>query len=269
MSLTTLTSTTPALQSRASDEELVGTVRGLRCSVAICMVTGLPTSLAESASPMRKEECFIAPGAARGNVFNRPRNLLRGYRDIQATEHARKPRMKSRICYACTSFDHQDLPRRRFFALTISAVLAAAAAPSPSQATPRRTIFDEERELNEKAKKAAEEAQLGALRSAFEAVQKASEQLGDLQSFVEEENWDGVRQFTRLFNNSVEREGIEAIAKKLPNKDDRKAAVAVGKNLTSTLILIDRCAQQKDKTNGLLHVDEARAIVSSFQSFKP
>ncbi|CDF38995.1 unnamed protein product [Chondrus crispus] len=145
----------------------------------------------------------------------------------------------------------------------------ALISPSPVRAVPPRTIFDEEREMNERAKKEFENARNDALRAGFEAVHKAREQLDDLQALIEDENWGGVRQFTRLFNNSVEREGMEAIASKLPEKSDRMAALEVARGMTSSLIQIDRCALQKDRTKAILGVDEVRKAISRFESFKP
>lgn len=142
-------------------------------------------------------------------------------------------------------------------------------ASSLAQGIPRRTLFDEERELNEKARNVKAEERLAAIRTAFDAVEKAAKQLDDLQSLVEEGDWGGVRQFVRLFNNSVEREGMEELSSKLTEKADRKAALAVSRELTNKLKSIDRCAQQKDTSNALLLVDEARGILAGFQSFKP
>lgn len=221
-------------------------------------------------TPMREEKCFISPFIYHGHAFEDSAMPSRCQTLSRATCPARKSCPISRKCYACTGRDNQGISRRAFAVLTVASVVALSQSSSSlAQGSPRRTIFDEERELNEKARKEAEEGRIGALRAAFDAVQKASEQLGDLQSFVEEENWDRVRQFTRLFNNSVEREGMEAIAKKLGSKTDRKAALAVGKELTDALIQVDRCAREKDRDHALVHVQEARDIISKFQSFKP
>lgn len=219
---------------------------------------------------MREEKCFVPTLIYRGNVFETSAMPSRCQRLKHAMCPAREPSPISRKCYARTGHDNQEVSRREFVVLTIaSVVVVTQSSSSLAQVSPRRTIFDEERELNEKAQREAEEARIGALRATFDAVQKASVQLDDLQSFVEEENWDRVRQFTRLFNNSVEREGMEAVAKKLASKTDRKAALAMAKELTDALIQIDRCAREKDREHALVHVQEARDVISSFQSFKP
>lgn len=201
--------------------------------------------------------------------------LLLGQRKVSVCGHqtrleARPARARSDIRLSCIQPSHDVTSRRLFLTRVISSIfLTSTLVPREVNAVPSRTILDEERELSEKVKKEEEVTRKEALRAAFDAVQKARGQLDDLQVLIEEENWGGVRQFTRLFNDSVEREGMESIASKLTEKPNRKAAFDVARSLTSTLIQIDRCAMRKDKAEAMRCLDEAREKVSRFDSFKP
>lgn len=110
---------------------------------------------------------------------------------------------------------------------------------------------------------------MGALRAGFDAVEKASAQLDDLQKLIEEEDWNSVRQFSRLYNNSVEREGMEVVARKLQDKITRKEALAVCRQVTESLKSVDGFAGKRNKDNALASLQKARDTVASFQKFKP
>lgn len=160
-----------------------------------------------------------------------------------------------------------SIPRRVFLFTLASS--AGFPSHSTAQSPPRRTIFDEEKELNEKIQNEAEEARLSALRAGFEAVEKAAVQLDDLEQYASEQDWDGVRRFSRYFNNAVEREGMEPLANKLRDKQQRKAALNVSKQVTEALKLVDAAARMRDRDAALIHVQEARDIISKFQQYKP
>lgn len=177
-------------------------------------------------------------------------------------------RSEPKITYSVSC--RHSLSRRYALIVAFGTGLSALTPASRSRAqTPMRTVFDEERELNEKARKEAEETRLAALRAGFDAVQKAIAQLDDLQSLIEEGDWDGVRQFSRLFNDAVEREGMEAVARKLRKKEGRKDALAVSKQVTKALIELDRCAREKNRDDALVYLQQARNNVLKFDSFKP
>lgn len=135
--------------------------------------------------------------------------------------------------------------------------------------TPTRTIFDEERELFEKRQTEAAEARVSALRAAFEAVEKSEAQLDDVPKFVSDKDWNGVRKFSRLFNNSVEREGMEGIAKKLDLKEVRKDALALCKQVSKELQQLDRLAGREEGDAVLKQAEHVKELVASFQRFKP
>lgn len=134
---------------------------------------------------------------------------------------------------------------------------------------PTRTLFDEERELYEKRRKEAEEGRREAVRAAFDAVVKASEQLDDVSRFVDEGDWKGVRRFSRLFNNSVVREGMEEIARKLADKGDREQALALCSAAKGRLVQIDRLAGDEDGGRIAEQVQQLRTVIGSFERLRP
>ncbi|PXF45920.1 hypothetical protein BWQ96_04355 [Gracilariopsis chorda] len=162
--------------------------------------------------------------------------------------------------------------RRRFLLLSTMTVATSTLQACGCRAqgnAPTRTIFDEERELYEERKKEAEEAQREALRAAFDAVQKASEQLDDVSKFVDEKDWKGVRRFSRLFNNSVVREGMEEIARKLPDKRNREEALSLCSGAKARLVQIDRAAGSEDGSRIIEQVQQLRTVIGSFNQLRP
>lgn len=162
------------------------------------------------------------------------------------------------------------ISRRTTLAIIFGSGFSVLASPSPSHAqAPVRTLFDEEREMSEKTRREAEDNRIGALRAGFEAVQKALGQLDDLQVLVQDGKWGEVRGFARLFNDAVEREGMEAVAKNLRKKEGRKEALAISRQVTGSLVELDRCAREENKEGALMYLQQARSNVLKFDSFKP
>lgn len=184
----------------------------------------------------------------------------------KSVELSPRSAQNSRIVFC--ALQNSQISRRGFISL---AVMSLATIPSYTLARgpPQKTILDEEKELNEKMSREAEEKRKDGLRAGFEAVEKASFQLDDLRQFAEEQNWDGVRSFSRYFNNAVERKGMEPIAKKLRDKKDREGALAICKQVTEALKQVDHAAMSKDRQGALAHVHETQSIIAKFQTFKP
>lgn len=107
-----------------------------------------------------------------------------------------------------------------------------------------------------------------ALRAAFDAVEKASKQLDEVEEFLNEKDWNGIHGFTRLFNNAVEREGMEPIARRL-GKKEKAESLQVCSQLTQALKEMDRNATREDEEGILRNLQSARDIIASFQKFKP
>lgn len=194
-----------------------------------------------------------------------PHSKAQSLRSVHCTLSSRSTQEFLSVSYAVSK---SHLSRRTLISLAVTS-LAAVPTSTSALSSPRRTVLDEERELNEKMLKQAEEYRIGALKAAFVAIEKASLQLGDLRQFADEQDWDGVRSFSRHFNDAVERNGMEPIAKKLRDKTDRKAALAVCKQVTEALKQVDRAAKLKDREGVIVHVQETRDIIAKFQMFRP
>lgn len=164
------------------------------------------------------------------------------------------------------------LSRRHFSAAALCILLNASIESCGAQTeapTPRRTVFDEERDRNNEMLRAAQRKKDEALRAAFDAIDKALSQLDDVKKFVEDDDWDGIRKFTRLFNDAVEREGMEKTARKLANRDIRKEALNICKNVTEQLRQIDRNAAKHDANAVSAGVDKVKDLIGGFRKFRP
>lgn len=175
-----------------------------------------------------------------------------------------------------TTFEHDitismsSMPcRRQFIALSGAVLGGVFIAAERAGADVPKTILDEEFELFNQRKKEAEEARTNALRASFDAVGKASEQLNELESMIDEGDWNGVRRFTRLFNNAVEREGMESISRKLESKEDREEGLKISKRTTDLLRKIDKSGKKKDQVEAHEGVAQVRTVLEEFLKLKP
>lgn len=162
--------------------------------------------------------------------------------------------------------------RRQFTTIALCSLLAVSTSPRPTRSngsSPRRTVFDEERERNEEMLRAIQQRKTAELRAAFDAVEKAQAQLDDVQKFLDDGDWDGLKRFTRLFNDAVEREGMEKTAGKLQDRKTRKEAIALSKSVTNKLREVDRYANNRDGDAVAAGIKDVRNLVSDFQKFRP
>lgn len=159
---------------------------------------------------------------------------------------------------------------RRFFAFRMIPIyFIATRRPAANAAAPRRTILDEEKERRGQLIRKDEEDRTKALIAAFEAVNKACEQLGDVEAFVKDNDWKAIRRFSRLFNNSVEREGMEPLTRQLTTKSQRKDSFELCQKLTESLKEMDQSAKREDGEAVLAALGNSRQIIAAFQEFKP
>lgn len=132
-----------------------------------------------------------------------------------------------------------------------------------------RSILDEEIERRAVQDQKEAALTLGAMRAAFEALERAMKQLDDLERFVRDDDWDGVRKFARLFNNAVVREGMEPTAKRLEGPEQRKKGLGLAKSVTDSLIALDKDARAKKRESALMQLQAARDTMLRFQELKP
>lgn len=137
-----------------------------------------------------------------------------------------------------------------------------------AQSTGPRTVFDEERELYLEQEKKIKESQLQLVRAGFDAVEKASAQLNDIQTFLDNSEWASIQTFTRLYNDSVERELMEKVAKKLP-KETKEQGIKLCKDVTRSLMEIDRLARTQDITGVLKYTEQTRQVMTEFLKLRP
>lgn len=182
------------------------------------------------------------------------------------------------VCSVKASCSSSKPSRRNFIRVALSLALpigveAIVASPLETKAEteipPRRTVFDEERMRNEEMLQVVKEKRNASLRAAFDAVEKAKSQLEDIDNFVKDSDWPGIRNFIRLFNDAVVREGMEKTAKRLDDRNLRAQALTLSKSVTDELRAIDRDSKQSDGVAIAIHVDRARNMISDFQKFRP
>lgn len=165
-----------------------------------------------------------------------------------------------------------DSSRRQFSVAALCVLLnisIGSCSAESEMTTPRRTVFDEERDRNNELLRAVQKKKDAALRAAFDAIDKAQDQLDDVKKFVDDGDWNGLRKFTRLFNDAVEREGMEKTARKLSNPDSRKEALNVCKSVTNQLRQMDRDAARQNADAVFIGVDRVKDLIGNFRKFRP
>jgi hypothetical protein len=152
----------------------------------------------------------------------------------------------------------------------VSAVVSASVFESQSKVG-ARTILDEELERAGRNRHEREAERVSALLRGFDAVEKASAQLDDLEGILKADSadWRFARAFARRFNNDVAREGMLPIAKGLVNSDDRIRGAALCNSLEDALVEVSRAAGGKNREASLAALAKAREIIHEYLGLRP
>ncbi|KAI0567244.1 hypothetical protein FGB62_3g251 [Gracilaria domingensis] len=133
----------------------------------------------------------------------------------------------------------------------------------------RRSVLDEERELYRRRQEEERRSREQATRAAFAAVAKAGEQLDDVQKLVEDGELLRVATFSRLFNDAVVREGMQKVARKLDDREQRTAALEICAQTTAALKRLDGDARAERTAAIVSDVKAVRALIQDFVALSP
>lgn len=150
-------------------------------------------------------------------------------------------------------------PTRRTF------LLALAALPLVPHHALAKNVFDEEALRAAEAETALRATRIAALRRGFDAVASASAQIADLSSTT----FDEARALAVKLNNDVVREGMVPIAKGLPEREDKKAALALCGEATKALVAVSKAAKAGEEAAVKMAVGEAVDALERFGKLAP